>query len=93
MTKRRKENSRRPGPGPAPRDPAWSWSRMARPVCPSCGSRRLSWMPPADLAFEVAPGERLRAFEGIAWAGEGGDAWHCRDCGNWGIFDGGRHVA
>lgn len=68
----------------APRSP---WASLSRTSCDECGGTKLRWMEARDLAFEVAPGDRLRVFEVIDFTGQRADAWMCPDCGNWGIFD------
>ncbi len=40
-----------------------------------------------DLVWLIPPGERLRAFELIDFAGVRSDAWFCSACPSWGIFD------
>jgi len=43
-------------------------------------------MTAGELAFEVAPGERLRIFEAIEHVGRNADAWKCNACNGWGLF-------
>lgn len=63
------------------------WALMSRGACSECHGS-IVWMPARDLAFEVAPGDRLRVFELIDFVGSDAAAWYCDGCRAWGVFDG-----
>lgn len=46
----------------------------------------IQWTNVAGLAFLVPLDQRKRVFELAGWCGNGGDAWHCGRCGNFGAF-------
>jgi hypothetical protein len=71
------------------RRPLSPFAAYSRSRCTECRSPRIAWSSALDLAWSIAPAERLRLFELIAWCGEDADAWRCEECGAWGVFDSG----
>ena len=65
-------------------------SLMSRPSCSECGQGGIEWMRAEDLASRVAPDQRARVNEGLAYVGVDGDAWFCPACGGFGILSGGQ---
>lgn len=65
--------------------PTSQWAHLSRSSCSECGAP-IKWGTAQDLAWEVAPGERVRIFAAIDHAGAGADAWRCTQCDGWGIF-------
>lgn len=67
--------------------PRSAFAEMARTGCSECGYP-VEWMQAQDLPWEVPAAERLRVFELVGFCGRYADAWHCTQCGNWGVFEG-----
>jgi hypothetical protein len=60
-------------------------ARMFRSSCTECGSTKLEWMTPAELAERVPAESTARVHEAVKVVGEAGEAWLCPHCGNFGI--------